>query len=106
MDTIQAGAAIRTAKNLAASPRTRKDSRKDYGYLLALGLITVAAALLRFHALGNRGLWLDEVMSARISQQGLGQLLQTLREREINMALYYMLLHFWMKIGSSEAFLR
>jgi hypothetical protein len=102
METTQAGWAPGVAKNVAALPWCLK----VYGYPLVLVLITVVATLLRFHALGDRGLWLDEVMSVRISHKDLPQLFQALREREINMAFYYVLLHFWMKIGSSEAFLR
>jgi len=100
--TIQPGWAPGAAKNVAASPR----SRNDYRFAVALALITTVAALLRLHALGDRGLWLDEITSANISREGLRQLFQTLRVREINMAFYYVLLHFWMKVGASEAFLR
>jgi mannosyltransferase len=75
-------------------------------YSLALILITAVAAFLRFHALGVRGLWLDEVISVLISRKSLPQLFQALQGNEINMGLYYVLLHFWMKMGTSESFLR
>ena len=102
MDATRTESAPAAAKKFAALQWTSR----DYGYPLGLALITVVAALLRFHALGDRGLWFDEVMSVRISRHDLSHLFQTLRAREINMALYYVLLHFWLKMGSSEAFLR
>jgi hypothetical protein len=102
VEIAKTGWAPSAAKSAAALPW----SRKHYGYALALILISAIAALLRFHALGARGLWLDEVLGVKVARESLPQLFQTLREREINMAFYYVLLHFWMKVGSSDAFLR
>src|SRR5215831_3844849 len=69
--------------------------RKESAYFLAVLLLAVVAALLRFHTLGNRGFWLDEAFSLDPGHQS-----------EPNMALYYLLMRLWMKLGQSEAFLR
>jgi mannosyltransferase len=71
-----------------------------------LGLIVLLAAHLRLHALAARSFWLDEGVSAELSRLRWSQFFLVLWHREANMALYYVLLHCWMKIGSSEAFVR
>jgi mannosyltransferase len=76
------------------------------GYSILIILATVAAALLRFHGLANRGLWLDEAFSADLSRRSFFHLLQSFRELSTNMALYHVLLHFWMKLGDSEYVMR
>lgn len=66
------------------------------GYFLALLIaITLVAALLRFYGLGNRGFWLDETFSMDPPHQ-----------TETNMAFYYFLLRLWVKLGTSEVFVR
>ncbi len=69
---------------------------------ILLGLITLAAALARSHALAGRGLWLDEAISVFISHQRLSVLFRVVRDGEIYMALYYFLLHWWLAFGDSE----
>src|SRR5580704_9970782 len=71
-----------------------------------LGLIVLLAAHLRLHALAARSFWLDEGVSAELSRLRWSQFFLVLWHREANMALYYVLLHYWMKVGSSEAFVR
>jgi mannosyltransferase len=76
------------------------------GYPILVILATLAAALLRFHGLTNRGLWIDEAFSADLSHRSFFHLLQSFRELSTNMALYHVLLHFWMKLGDSEYVMR
>jgi uncharacterized membrane protein len=71
-----------------------------------LVLIAAFAAHIRTHELTRRSFWLDEGVSAEIARLRWSQLFLVLWHREANMALYYALLHFWMKLGSSEAFVR
>jgi uncharacterized membrane protein len=71
-----------------------------------LGLIVLLAAHLRLHALAARSFWLDEGMSAEIARLRWSQFFLLLWHHEANMALYYLLLRFWMKMGSGEAFVR
>src|SRR5207245_9618181 len=74
---------------------------KCSGSALLLTLITLFAAFIRFHALADRGFWLDETFSVYFAQKSLPNLL-SFREGGANMPLYHILLHFWMKLGDSE----
>jgi mannosyltransferase len=71
-----------------------------------LSFITLVAAILRFHAITAKSFWLDEGISVEIARLPWRQFFYVLRHREINMALYYVLLHFWLSLGSTEAFIR
>jgi mannosyltransferase len=76
------------------------------GFSILVLLLTVAAAVLRLYGLANRGLWIDEAFSADLSHRSFFHLLQSFRELSTNMALYHVLLHFWMKLGDSEYAMR
>src|SRR5258705_3772980 len=71
-----------------------------------LTLITLVDAVLRLHASTAKSFWLDEAISVGIARLPWQQFFDVLRHREINMALYYVLLHFWLVLGSSEGFIR
>jgi mannosyltransferase len=71
-----------------------------------LASITLLALYLRLHALGARSFWFDECVSAGISKLRWSQFFLALWNREANMSLYYVLLHFWMWMGKSEPTLR
>src|SRR3981189_188210 len=71
-----------------------------------LPLITLVAAVLRFHAITAKMFWFDEAISVEIARLPWQQFFYVLRHREINMALYYVLLHFWLAMGSTEGFIR
>ena len=73
---------------------------------LFVGLVTLVAAILRFHALTTKSFWLDEGISVEIARLPWSQFLFVLRHREANMALYYLLLRFWLMMGSTEGFIR
>lgn len=73
---------------------------------LPLAAITLAAAIIRLHALAGRGLWLDEAISVSISKNSIAALFQVIRDREIYMALYYGVLHYWLLLGDSEFAIR
>src|SRR4030088_1938242 len=71
-----------------------------------LALITLVAAVLRFHALTTKSFWLDEGISVEIARLPWPQFFYVVRHREINMAVYYLFLHFWLALGSTEGFIR
>ncbi len=71
-----------------------------------LVLITLVAALLRLHGIASKSFWLDEGISVEIARLPWRQFFYVLRHREINMSLYYVLLHFWLALGSTEGFIR
>jgi hypothetical protein len=71
-----------------------------------LVLIILVAAILRLHGIASKSFWLDEGISVEIARLPWRQFFYVLRRREINMALYYLLLHFWLALGSTEGFIR
>ncbi len=75
-------------------------------YPALVGLVTIVAAILRLHDLAAKSFWLDEGISVQIARLPWPQLWFVLRHREANMALYYLLLRFWLMIGSTEGFIR
>jgi mannosyltransferase len=75
-------------------------------YAMLLALVTVLAAFLRLHALTVKSFWLDEGFSIKIARLPWPQFVHTLWFGEANMALYYLLLRFWLTMGSSEGFVR
>ena len=81
-------------------------ARTPLHVVVLVALITAGAAAARLYALGRRGLWLDESMSVYNAQHSLPSLIRVIEHREIYMALYYVLLHFWITLGNSEFLLR
>ena len=78
---------------------------------LALSVLLVAMAVLALYELGALSLWRDEVASVVFANGSLGDLLSLVdRPRAevglANMATYYLLLHFWLGLGESEAQIR
>lgn len=72
-----------------------------------LVLLTVVAAILRISLLGSKSLWLDEGLTAQIVTLPLRQLAQKVVYVQMNMYLYYLVLHGWILLaGTSEFMLR
>jgi len=74
--------------------------------LSLLAAITLIAAVLRLHGLSAKSIWFDEAMSAEIARLPWSQFASALWNREANMALYYLLLHFWLALGATPGFIR
>jgi mannosyltransferase len=74
--------------------------------LSLLALITVLAAVLRFHSLAAKSFWFDEGVSVAIARLDWYNFARILWRREGNMSLYYFLLHYWLHFGGSEFFVR
>jgi 4-amino-4-deoxy-L-arabinose transferase-like glycosyltransferase len=92
--------------NEALSMKTARleqiDQRGDwYKYLGALLPILTAYLILAFYRIDNQSLWVDEAISAKFSKKPLSTLLWNPHG-----PLYFILLHFWMKLGSTEFVLR
>lgn len=80
-------------------PEESCQSRPAYVQWLPIGLILAVALGLRLYQLGTESLWNDEGFSVRDAQwppQGANKA----------RFLYYLLLHFWMYFGTSDAWLR
>ncbi|MGA9347799.1 MAG: glycosyltransferase family 39 protein [Anaerolineae bacterium] len=72
------------------------------GIRIALFLILVLAALLRFYRLDAQSLWADEGNSVSLSGRSL-PFITAGAAHDIHPPLYYYLLHFWMRVfGNSE----
>lgn len=85
------------------APASPPDSSRDR-WLVAL--ITFVATIARLHGITTNSFWLDEGFSVKFARMAWPRLANTLAHGELNMSLYYVLLHFWLKAGSSEAFIR
>ncbi len=73
---------------------------------LPLALPVLLAVFTTFLAIGRESLWLDEADSAAYVGGSWSGMWDHILGGEANMGLYYVLLHFWMKCGDSEAWLR
>jgi hypothetical protein len=71
----------------------------------SLLLILILAVLLRLAGLGWRSLWLDEVLSIRQAARPLSEIWAGTGELR-HPPLYYLLLHFWLRLGEGEAVIR
>ena len=73
----------------------------------ALLALTALAAALRLPTLGSQSLWLDEVLTARLAEGSLGDLIHRVAEQEANPPLFYLLEWGWTRLaGTSEFALR
>ena len=61
---------------------------------------------LRFVYIGVPSLWLDEAISLEVARLDWHNFFRVISKREINMSVYYFLLHFWIFFGQSEFALR
>src|SRR5262249_32827558 len=68
--------------------------------------ILLGAVALRLLFLGTRSFWSDEIVSVKLATDNWGGFWSWLRDREGNMALYYLLLRGWVHVGTSEAWVR
>jgi hypothetical protein len=70
--------------------------------LVMVGVVVVVAAGIALRFWTHSALWLDEALTVNIARRPLGQLHALLREDGAP-PLYYVLLHFWMKLfGTSD----
>lgn len=69
-------------------------SRKD---LFISIIITLAAFIVRLKGLVLDSLWFDEVFSVRAGRLSIGEII-SLTSADVHPPLYYLLLHFWMKL--------
>ncbi len=71
-----------------------------------LALITLFAAFLRMHAISAKSFWGDEAYSVEIARLPWNDFFHMLWFREATMMLYYLLLRFWLHLGTSEGEVR
>jgi len=75
---------------------------------MLLLLIIGAATFLRFYQIGKLSFWEDEIFTAKVATLSLKDMFQALWPSRINMDLYFVLVHYWVKIfpDASEGTLR
>lgn len=76
------------------------------GHLPTLAVLLLSALLLRASFLGSPSLWLDEIWSIAAARLSWPKLIWLILHQDSNASLYYVLLHFWVQLGSSEAVVR
>lgn len=69
--------------------------------ILLIGAVLVAA-FLSLNNLGARSIWYDEAESIRIASLDFSRFWGALSQQEANMAFYFLLLKFWMALGTNE----
>jgi mannosyltransferase len=97
-----------TSSSSALGSLVRRSPRElgDAATGLLLAVIISAAAVLRLHAISAKPIWFDEALSFGVARLPLRPLLHSLWNREANMGVYFLLLHFWLSLGSTLGFLR
>lgn len=69
------------------------------------GQLVVCVALgLNFYRLGDPSLWFDEILSVTRALQPLPAVWKIIWTTQPNMALYYLLLHFWLDVTNALGF--
>jgi mannosyltransferase len=83
-------------------PRGDTDGR---GFLPLLAALVLALAV-SVHDLGAKSFWLDEAFSVALARHDWPDLWRTIVTDQANMGLYYVLLHVWLGLGTSEEAVR
>lgn len=74
-------------------------------YFIASGAVIILASILRLWTLGGESAWIDEAYSIELAKHSLGEIINGTAADQ-HPPLYYLLLHFWLRIGSGVAFAR
>jgi uncharacterized membrane protein len=83
-----------------------KSARSSQAVFIGLILLLILAlgAVLRIVNLGADSIWLDEAYSIQFARLPLQQLIDETASSDVHPPLYYLLLHYWIKLcGDSEA---
>ncbi len=94
------------AQQIQATNVEQRSKIKRAFQLTILAILVVLAAILRFHALGQKSVWIDEGVSIEMARLDWYNFLRILWRHEANMVLYTVLLRGWLHFGQSEGFIR
>jgi len=78
----------------------------DKGYTVSVVIILLAAFTLRLYRLGEHSLFVDEAFAWFLSRHSIGDICTTLITRDQHPPLYFIFLHYWQHLGTSEFLLR
>jgi len=85
------------------SARTRHLAKASTLATAGVVACCILAALLALRHLGTKPLWVDEAASWVAARKSVPDLLGMLRQTDANSGLYYLLLHFWLRLGHGQA---
>src|SRR5215213_954866 len=97
------GLSARLRNGRTASTTTA--ARNRTATVASIVTLSAAALAVSLFRVGSQSLWLDEGFSVHFARSSLGTFPSLIRA-ESNMALYHLLLHFWLFLGQSEAVIR
>jgi hypothetical protein len=83
--------------------RAKAWARPEY---LVVAAAIVVFAWLASRSLGAKSFWIDEILSRTYAKHPLGSLFSFFAHGELNMALYHVTLHFWLRLGDTETDIR
>jgi mannosyltransferase len=67
-------------------------------------IITLIGGFLRVLLLSNKGLWLDETLSVWVSNHSVVEMLQWIARIDQHPPLYYLLLHYWIRLNGDAPY--
>lgn len=89
-----------------SQPLAPPSNRRFHGAGLAIALITILAAVLRFMVLDQESLWFDTAHSGVVALNPTVQEVVMGAASDFQTPLYFVLLHFWLKLSTSDFWLR
>ena len=90
------------AKGLIKSVYQELEIEEYAPWLVAF--ITLVGAGLRVYLLDSKGMWLDETFSVWLANHSVGDMLDWIVRIDQHPPLYYLLLHYWIKINGDTAY--
>lgn len=78
----------------------------EKGYTLSIVIILLAALAFRLYRLGVPSLFVDEAFAWSLSQHSIADICAAIIARDQHPPLYFIFLHYWQHLGSSEFMLR
>ena len=98
------GAAVAGGHEVVAGWRAALSRVEQSRWVLLVAI--VAATVLGLIGIGDKSVWLDEAFSVAVARLPMPDLLTYLWRSELYASPYYVLLHFWLALGSGEALVR
>ena len=94
-------------RSAPSPPALRSESRRPGATALAVTLLTLLGAGLRFWRIGHQSLWYDEALTLDLAHHTFGQMLSLVRHTEGEPPLYFSLAWIWARVfGYGDAALR
>ena len=102
------GQGWRTAPDVSSGDildRTTSRVRVKWVWYVLVGLVVFATFFTRWYRIGAESLWLDEATSVFLARMSIDQIIGW-TAADVHPPLYYILLHFFLRLGDSETVVR